>query len=217
MINIKRQHTLLALTILFSSHAVAETVHVPLIYKFIGAGVVATGAAHALGKCKHGTENSIETDPITGIGKPTKVCASAPDGYWSDYSNLELAAVMLAENKLKENMKEAGEPSRDGCAAHHIVPKAQKDKYNYNRESRKIIDDCAIGIHDAINGVNLPYRSDAECVGSRHNNLHSGGYFEAVYITLLNGFDANKCDGVKDALKALKEDLTSGRLGPNGY
>ena len=192
--------------------------HMSWEFKAIGAGLLAAGIIHTAGHCKYGVVDSTETDTVTGISKPAKVCASAPnsEGGYSDYTDKQLAEITIANAELDKNMKEAGEPKKDGCARHRIVPKAHK-LIDENKDSRKMLEDCIININDAINGVDLPYRSDADCEGTSHIDLHSKKYYRAIYYALLKAKNSNGCEGIKSTLKELKQNLKSGILGKNGY
>lgn len=113
-------------------------------------------------------------------------------------------------------MTKNGELSQKGCARHHIVPEFD-DKIRENEGIRQNLKSCGIDINDAINGVNLPYKDDADCKGARHGPLHTKEYYYAILRTITKGFTDAGCDGTRDALREIKEDLINNRLNNNGY
>ena len=86
--------------------------HMSWEFKAIGAGLLAAGIIHTAGHCKYGLVDSTVTDPVAGISKPGKVCASAPssDSNNSDYTEEELKVITKSVDKLNRNMTKNGEP-----------------------------------------------------------------------------------------------------------
>lgn len=110
--------------------------------------------------------------------------------------------------KLRKNMTAAGEPRPgDGCAAHHIVMK-DDGRFPASQQARAILEECGIDLDSAENGVWLPDTNEGSaCHGVYHRTLHTEEYAKQILGRLSDGYEERGCEGVIDALRAIKEDL----------
>ena len=207
------------LALSFSSVASAShSHHMSGLFKLMAGGAVAVGIMNIANRCKYGVVDSTVTDPVTGIGNPGKVCASAPssNGGYSDYTDEQINVITKSTKELNKNMNKNGEPKQKGCARHHIIPEFD-NKISENEDMRGILKKCNIDINDAINGVNLPYKDDAECQGARHGPLHTDKYYRALAEIILPSYDAFRCGEIRNNLRSIKQDLMENKLNSNGY
>lgn len=130
----------------------------------------------------------------------------------------ELLLLKAKTKELRKNLAANGEQAKKGCAAHHIVPRADNRSFlnGAPQEAREILGACDIDIDSAINGVYLPYEDDAQCSGAKHVDLHTESYYRAV-VTALRSALRGGCDKVRSRLSGLKDDLKAGRLTKMGY
>ena len=115
---------------------------------------------------------------------------------------------------LAKNLEAAGEPPRNGCDPHHIVPWRDKRGWavEYTSKARAILERCGINLDDASNGIWLPKNPDAECEGAWHPRLHNRTYYKNIYRNLRDAMGSlasydEACRNVKKTLARIKEGL----------
>ncbi len=135
----------------------------------------------------------------TGIPKQHVLVVEAKDYYFARSEH---------GKELADSLEAVGEPAKDGCDPHHIVPWNEGRSWakDYTDGARKILDECDIPIDSAQNGIWLPKTIDAKCEGAWHPRLHNKKYYKAVYNDLYeakNG-EGGSCEKVRMVLKEIK-------------
>jgi hypothetical protein len=152
-------------------------------------------------------------------------CPAQPDAasvlhYVGMAADIKLSDMPLFKStrKLRANMKAAGKGTvPKGCATHHIVPekdsKKSPDGSDPAERARRVLGRCGIDLDDASNGVFLPNRKDESersCKGAYHPKLHTLNYYLEVAARIVTASQLHGCDGARDALDGLRQELSNG-------
>lgn len=132
------------------------------------------------------------------------------------YDREASAGLRELHKELKIARVAAGGPPEkpDGCDAHHIVPQREGRVWakEYADTTREILKECNIGINSAENGIYLPNgkSNNSQCEGTHHSDVHTKANYEKLSRLLKDAKNNNGCDGVRDRLLEIKNNLLRG-------
>ena len=147
-----------------------------------GAGIVAVGVANERIK------DALEIRGCTNHHPPFWKCEGVHGHHILDIEAKDYYIIRGKHGKaLADSLEDDGEPAKDGCVPHHIVPwnEGRRGLKELADGAREILRKCKIPIDSAINGVWLPAKQDADCEGAWHPRLHNKDYYRQVFEDLL--------------------------------
>lgn len=194
--------------------AAVETAHVggkmlSLLWrhKLMGAGV----GIVAVGVANERIKDVLELHGCTNNHPPFWKCEGIHGQHILDVEAKDYYILRGKHGKaLAKSLKADGEPAKDGCVPHHIVPwnEGRKGLKELAESARAILRKCNIPIDSAINGVWLPAKPDADCEGAWHPKLHNKDYYQAAYTDLDAALNAtDNCQAVRRMLRQIKAKL----------
>jgi hypothetical protein len=135
-----------------------------------------------------------------------------PDDYEIQSNAVALRRALNAEIEKSSVPFPPPQDPKD-CAAHHIVPQRENRYWARNDAdlARSAIKEC-VEIDAAENGIYLPTSDNAQCQGTKHNNLHSKKYYRDISSRLSFARRNGQCEGVKRELSQIKKELFNGRI-----
>ena len=175
----------------------------------LGAGALVAGAAVVNAAKKH-CRTVVDID--TGQHRPQ--CDGVDAGALKE--RVEGATKSKNNDKLKKALNielgATGEPPNpNGCEAHHIVPRGENRIWARQAAnmSREAIESC-VSIDSAENGVYLPAKDSAQCLGRRHRGLHTKNYYDSIAQRLNDARVLGGCGELRRELSLIKRELALG-------
>ena len=195
-----------------TAHVGDDVAHVIWRHRILAAagGLVATGIAND--QIRDYLEKH---DGCTNNDPPYWKCEGVPGQHIFDIEAKDYYFTRTQHGQeLADSLEASGEPAKEGCDPHHIVPWNEGRKWakSYADGAREILDTCDIQIDSAENGVWLPKSPNADCEGAWHPRLHNKDYYRQVYEDLLDASKSSadkevSCDRVKEELSRIKDQL----------
>jgi hypothetical protein len=188
-----------------TAHVGNDVAHVIWHHRILAAagGLVATGIAND--QIRDYLEKH---DGCTNDDPPYWKCEGVPGQHIFDIEAKDYYFTRSEHGEaLSKSLEASGEPAKNGCDPHHIVPWNEGRKWakSYADGAREILDKCRINIDSAQNGIWLPKSQDAECEGAWHPRIHNKKYYIAVFEDLRKAMMTNgRCKNVKNALERIK-------------
>lgn len=207
------QNLMLAALLLCASPATsaglwADALHATDHHPFLSV----VGAGLAVGAYEELQEHHCHTVVPAKPGTPSLwVCDGVQGDHPLAQEAKDLTIARSNTAKLERALEAAGEARPKGCAAHHIVPQNEGREWakDFAEKARNILKECGIDLNAAENGVWLPAKPGAECTGKWHPKLHTKKYYKRIFDLLDTANKTDGCQGVKNALKQLKLNLSA--------